>query len=187
MQPILINRNKADLEQQFNFLIRQEFIITYGRYKRFPLYLIGATFVILAVAFFTSTDKFIMLKGVSLVSIAIAWLIVVIFSVAILIKWIRRTKWRNNSINSFLIADTKAYMSFDNDKISFITDTYQSDINWEFYKYFGEDKTSIYIFPERNLYEALYFSAGDIGEENFKLLKSMAKLKLKPIEESNGI
>jgi hypothetical protein len=161
MQPIQISRNKADLKQQFNFIIRQEFIITYGRYKRLTIYLIGATLVILVVALFTSTESFIVFKGVSLVLIAVDWLIAVVFSMALLIKWIKRINWRDKSINSFLLADTKAYMSFDNDKLTFITDTYKSDINWAFYQYYGEYKTSIYIFPERNLYEALYFSPSD--------------------------
>jgi hypothetical protein len=186
MQPILINRNKADLKQQFDFLIRQEFIITYGRYKSLPLYLIGATLVILVIALFTSTDSLIVFKGVSLFLIALAWLIAVVFSVILSMKWMKRTNWRDKSINTFLLADTKAYMIFDKDKLTFITDTYKSDINWEFYKYYGEDKISIYIFPERNLYEALYFSAGDIGEDNFKQLKAIAKSKLKPVGERNG-
>jgi hypothetical protein len=186
MQPILINRNKPNLKQQLNFLIRQEFLITYGPHKKLALYLIGTTLIILVVALFSSTDNLIVFKGVSLVLIALAWLVAVAFSVTLLIKWIKRTHWRNKSIDSFLFADTKAYIVFDDDKLTLITDTFKSDIKWEFYKYFREDKTSIYIFPEWNLYEAHYFSAGDIGEENFKQLKSLAKSKLKPVEQRNG-
>jgi hypothetical protein len=186
MEPILINRNKADLKQQFNYLIRQEFIITYGSHKRLPLCLIGATLAILAVAVFTNNDSLIVFKGVSLLLIAIAWVIAAIFFVTLLIKWIKRTNWRDQSINFFLLAASKAYIVFDNDKLTFITDTYKSEINWEFYKYFGEDDSSVYLFPERNLYEALYFSANDIGEENLEKLKAIAKSKLMPVEKRNG-
>jgi hypothetical protein len=146
MQPILINRNKPNLKQQLNFLIRQEFLITYGPHKKLALYLIGTTLIILVVALFSSTDNLIVFKGVSLVLIALAWLVAVAFSVTLLIKWIKRTHWRNKSIDSFLFADTKAYIVFEDDKLTFITDTFKSDIKLKFYKYFGEDKTSIHFF-----------------------------------------
>jgi hypothetical protein len=67
MQPILIERNKANHKQQLNFLIRQEFQITYGPYKKLALYLIGTTLIILVVALLTSTESLIVSKGVSLV------------------------------------------------------------------------------------------------------------------------
>ena len=185
MQPIQINRNKGELKQQLNYLIRQEFIITYGRYKKVPLYLTGVSLVILAISVLTSSEWLIVFKGVSLVVIALAWVITVLSLVMLLIKWIKRITWRDKSITSFLIEDIKAYLTFDNDKLTFITGTYKSDINWEYYKYYGEDNVSIYIFPERNVYEALYFSAGNIGEENFEKLKVTAKSKLTAIEKRN--
>lgn len=108
----------------------------------------------------------------------VLWVLGIAFSASIFIKWIRRKNWRDKSIDEFLKRDMKTFLSFDNDKLYFITDNYKSEVNWEYYKYYGEDDASIYFFPEKNIYEAVYFSSKDIGEENFIHLKTIAQSKL---------
>lgn len=66
--------------------------------------------------------------------------------------------------------------------MTFVTDKYKSEIQWSYYKYYAENKSSVYLICGRSLYDAIYFSPDDIGLDNFERLKEMAKLKLVPLD-----
>jgi len=70
-------------------------------------------------------------------------------------------------------------MSFDNEKISFETNSYKTELKWDYYDNYALDKNSIFIFTHRNIYEALYYSQNEIGIDNFLMLKTVVTEKLK--------
>ena len=181
MELIEVNRTKTDLKQQLSFLIKREFITVYGKYFRLFYLLAGITAIVLAISFFTSADSFIVLKAWLIMMTAIIWAAGGIFLITIFIRWIKRRNWSDKVIKAFLNTDSKFYIAFNEEKFTFVADTFKSDIKWEFYKYYAEDNTSIYFFPEKNLYEAVYFSPNDIGGEYFEQLKLIAKAKLMPL------
>lgn len=187
MESIQINIIKEDLKTQLTFLIRKEFKLTYYRYRKIPYYLLAWTLIIIAISIFTSTETFVVFKAVSLTITALLWVVGLVFLAAILIKRIKRIKWRDNYIKDF-DRNTKSFsIAFDEEKITFITETFKSDINWEYYKYYSEDKNSIYIFPERNVYDAIYFSKNELGANNYEILKNIVKTKLINTNSVNGI
>lgn len=71
--------------------------------------------------------------------------------------------------------------AFDDDKLTFTTPIYKSEVNWSFYKYYAEDEITIYIMTESNFYETVSFSSSEIGPEYFNLLKEIVKSKLIPV------
>ena len=73
-------------------------------------------------------------------------------------------------------------MTFDKEKLSFVTDSYKTEIKWDYYKFYSEHKKSIFFIPEDNLYEALYFSPADIGQDNFDQLRNIAKSRLRLLD-----
>lgn len=183
MEPILINRTATDLKQQIDFLIKREFIVTYYGYKRALIYFIGWTLAVLALSTLTDGNNLVTLKAVLICLTAIAWLVGLIILVTIIIKRQKRIKWRDTTIKSFLAKEIKGHMTFDEEKLNFITDTYKTEIKWDYYKFYAEHRSSIFFIPEESLYAALYFSPADIGQDNFERLKNIAKTRLKLLDE----
>lgn len=68
-----------------------------------------------------------------------------------------------------------------------MTDTYKVEYAWNYYKYYAEDKSSVYIFSERGIYEAFYVSITDIGIENFENLCAKTRLKLTSINKAGKL
>ncbi|MFT3674263.1 MAG: hypothetical protein QM781_00050 [Chitinophagaceae bacterium] len=186
MEPILINRSTADLKLQIDFLIKREFFVTYFDYKRVLIYFSGWTLAVLALSTLTDSNNLVTLKVVLIFLTAIAWLVGLVILVTIIIKRQKRVRWRDTTIKSFLAKEIEARMTFDEEKLTFITETYKTEIKWDYYKFYAEHKNSIFFIPEENLYGALCFSPRSIGQDNFEQLKSIAKTRLKLLDEKNG-
>jgi hypothetical protein len=183
MELILINRSAADLKQQLDFLIKREFFVKYFGYKKIGIYFICATLAVLALLILTDSNDLVTLKVLSICFAAVAWLVGLGILLMIIIKRQKRLIWRNAAIKSILVNEFIAQMAFDEEKLIFITETYKTEVKWDYYKFYAEYKNSIFFIPEKNLYEALYFSPGDIGQANFNQLKNIAKMRLKLLEE----
>jgi len=126
------------------------------------------------------------LKVVLIYLTAIAWLVALAVIVAIIIKRQKRIRWRDTTIKSVLGKDEKIHMTFDNEKLTFITDTYKTEIKWDYYKFYTEYKDSIFFIPKDNLYQSISFSFSEIGQNYFNDLIDIAKSKLKPLDDKNG-
>jgi len=186
MEPILINRTATDLKQQIDFLIKREVFVTYYGYRKVLIYFFGWTLAVFGLSTLTNTDVLITLKVVLIFLTAIAWLIALVVIVAIIIKRQKRIRWRDTTVKSVLSKDIKIQMAFDTEKITFITDTYRTEIKWDYYKFYTEYKDSMFFIPKDSLYEAICFSPSEIGQINFNELRDIGKSKLKPLDNKNG-
>lgn len=186
MQPIQLTKANSDLNNQLEFLIRREFYVTYFKYRKFPMYLLTSTLLIIALSILTPADHLIALKAVTITLIAIAWLSALLFLAIIVIKRYKRNIWKEKTIKETFSNATNFQFSFDNEKLYFVTDNYNTDIKWDFYKYYAIDKGSIFIFPPNNIYEALYYSKNELGDANFESLKQIASTKLILLDDQNG-
>lgn len=185
MEPILINRTATDLKQQIDFLIKREFFITFNDYKKLFIYFLAWTLAVFGLSTLTDTDLLITLKVVLICLTAIAWLVALAVFGAIIIRRQRRIRWRNTTIKSVLGKDEKVHMTFDNEKLTFITDTYKTEIKWDYYNFYTECMDSMFFIPKENLYEATCFSPSEIGLINFNELRDIAKSKLKLLDNKN--
>jgi hypothetical protein len=172
------NRDNPDYEAQLNYLIQREFFVEYYGYRKFLYYLIGITLIIIGIFQFTSPDIFLTIKAIFFVMISLSWLITILFALSILFKWLKRRKWKLSSIEFSKNNDLNYKLSFDQEKILIEAPTYKMEFSWEYYSYWAENKNSIFIFPCSNLYDALYYSKSDLGEENYLEFKNIATTKL---------
>jgi hypothetical protein len=186
MEPILINRTATDIKQQFDFLIKRELFVTYYGYKEILVYFIGWTVAVFGLSTLTNTNVLITLKAILISLTAVVWMIALVIIVAISIKRQKRIRWRDRTIKSFLSKDIKIQMAFDNEKLTFITDTYKTEIKWDYYKFYTEYRNSMFFIPKDNLYEAIGISPSEIGQINFNELREIAKLKLELLDNKNG-
>ena len=184
MEPIeFSNSNNPDHEAQLTYLIKREFYVTYYRLRKYPYYLIAITIIILALLQFTPSDNLIILKSVSIVMLILVWFFTLIFLTTVLIKWYRRNQWKKECLKLTTQKDAIYSFYFDEEKLQFHHATYKTELNWDYYKYWSENKESIFIFPATNIYEAIYYSVSDLGIENYSLLKGIVSSKLTKLSE----
>lgn len=186
MEPILINRTSTELKQQLDFLIKREFFVTYYGYKKVLIYFLGWTLAVFGLSTLTDTNILITLKVVLITLTAITWFAAFAVIIAIIIKRQKRIHWRDKTIKSVLLTEEKIHMTFDNEKLTFITDTYKTEIKWDYYKFYTEHKDFMFFIPKDNLYNTTSFSPSEIGQNNFNDLRDIAKSKLKPLDHNDG-
>jgi hypothetical protein len=185
-EPILINRTATVLKHQLDFLIKREFFVTYYGYKKVLIYFGSWTLAVFGLFTLTDSDILIKLKVVLIALTAISWLVALGVIVTIFIKRQKRIRWRDTTIKSVLSKDEKIHMTFDNEKLTFLTDTHKTEIKWDYYKFYTEYKDSMFFIPKDNLYETISFATSEIGQINFNELIDIAKLKLKLLDDKNG-
>lgn len=181
MEFIEINTATPELKDQLSFLIKREFYVTYYKYKKLPYYLLGFTVLLVGLLLFTNQDDFIVPKVMLLIFIAIGWVVSMIFLFTILIKLYNRNIWMKKAIKEIFKNNTKFQLAFNDEGISFITDTWNSNTKWETYKYYAEYKNSIFIIPANDLYASSFHSKNDLGIDNYERLKAIVSSKLIPI------
>lgn len=145
---------------------------------RIPFILLcGMTIAVLGLLTLTENDRLISYKAVFSVLTSLLWAVALLYFLTIFIRRFKRQRWRNKAVAATFCNDFSYYLFFDAEKISYSTSTYKTDLSWEYYKYWSEDKNSIYIFSE-STYEGLYYSHRELGIENYERLKDIVALKL---------
>lgn len=158
-------------------MIQTEF---YTRFK----WVIKATYIFLGwvvlltcFAIFTSLETFFTLKVILFVLTALFAAIAIIFFLFLVGIWLRRLSWKRAAVKDMAENQLNYWLTFDDTHISFGADTYNSNVKWEYYKYYKEHGDSIYIFPD-SIYHAIFWSKSEIGQENYDRLKQIAEIKL---------
>jgi hypothetical protein len=185
MEPILIKPDSSLLNEQYGFLIRREFFVRYNWFKKAGYYFLAWIILLIMFSFLTNSEALVVLKGVLLFTSALAVLASFIFSATILTRWIKRQNWKKARVKHIVESKLTYWLMFDENQISFSTEIHNSNIKWEYYKYYLVHKDSIYIFPE-SIYEAIVCSKIEIGEISFNRLKEIVAQKLKALNSKNG-
>ena len=178
MKYITLNKSVPELNEQLGFLIKCEFYISYFKYRKRIIYLIGITLLIACFVKLTEDDSFVALKAVSFAIAAIMWLITFIIFCLILIKLYRRSSWKKKVIQYMHKSNPAFQFAFDENNLYFVTDTYKTELSWNYYRYYSIHKNSIFIFPENNIYDALYYSKTELGDTEFSHLETIVSSKL---------
>jgi hypothetical protein len=186
MTPIELNKATPELNRQLDFLIKQEFRISYFKYRHISLYLLVITILLVALLIFTDFTTLITLKAVSTVIISMLWTIAFIIGLTILFKKYKRNIWKRKTLKATFSNDIKFKFSFDDKELHFVTDSYKTDIKWNYYKYYAVDKDSIFIFNKANIYDAIYYSKNELGNKHFDDLKQICATNLILIENKKG-
>jgi hypothetical protein len=179
MQPIKMSHNSPDLESQLSFLIKREFFVRYNRYKRPAYYLLGWIIFLILFSYLTG-ENLIVLKGVLLTVTAIALIPAAGFAAIIFFRLLKRNTWKRTTVLTALKSDKITWITFDDDQISFSSETYTTHVKWDHYKYYREYNNSLFIFSN-SLYETLACSRSEFGEQEYESLKIIVSKKLAPL------
>jgi hypothetical protein len=112
--------------------------------------------------------------------------IILVALVYVLFKRLKRSDWKNKTIQAYSVNDVPYQFSFDTNQLYFSTETYKTELNWDYYKYYSFYKNSIFLFPENNIYEAIYYSKRELGDTEFDRLVSIASAKLSLFKKKHG-
>ena len=175
-------RESIDYEAQLTFLIKRDFFVTFYKFKYISYYLNGVTLILLGIILFTPHDSLLSLKAVSILMLSFFWICYLVYSITIIYKWYNRNKWKRESITLAKKDESSYKFYFDNEKLSFETSTYKTELTWDYYTYWIENKNSIFLFTKSNIYEALYYSESDLGKTNYLELKNIASEKLEKLD-----
>lgn len=184
MQPVKIAYNSPSVNTQLEFLIRRDVFPRGNSYKKAFFYLLGWTVVLLAFSYFTE-DSFVVLKAVLLYLTTLALLVFVIIAIVFFVKFQKRSAWKRQALMSLSRNTGFYFLSFDDDQLFIETDTYSSQIKWNYFDYYAEDKDSLFIIPKR-LYESIACSKVELGVEEYERLKTLLSSKLSPLDQKNG-
>ncbi|TKK64220.1 YcxB family protein [Ilyomonas limi] len=180
MQPIKIAYNSSSVKAQLEYLIKQEFIASFGNFKKPALYLLGWICFIVPFSYLTR-DNLVVLKGVLLSLTALAVFLAIGLSIPILIKFLKRNAWKRKTLLNLSKNDQYYFLSFDDDQISISTDMYNTNIKWNYYNYYTEFNDSLYLIP-KSFYEAIACSRLELGDDSYERLKAILSTKLLPFE-----
>ena len=176
MQPVLINPDLTLLNRQYQVLIRREFYVRFNWVIKATYLFLGWTAALTCFAVFAG-QGFLTLKIVLFFLTALFAIVAIIFYFSILVIWVKRLNWKKSAIKKVAESKSNYWLKFDDSQISFEADTFSSNIKWEYYKYYQEYKDSIFIFPD-SIYDAVFWSRSEIGQENYCRLKEIAEAKL---------
>jgi amino acid transporter len=181
MEFIQLTQTTSELNNQLTFLIRREFYVKYNKYRKRFFIMAGLILLVLALLTFTEADSFITAKAVSSVIAAVMLLILLFFSVIVLVKWHKKNRWKRRYVKEAFVKTTIFQFAFDEEKLYFVSENYSMNFKWDYYKYYAINKNSIFIFTEKNIYEAVCFSQNEIGIDNYDRLNKIASEKLIPL------
>ena len=184
METITLNKTTPDLRNQLEFLIRHELFLTYNKFQRLPFYLVVITTFVIALVMMTDTDSYILLKVLSATICAFIWLAALVLLIVILIKRYNRNAWKNDAIKEYELNQSKIQFAYDQEKLYFFSEKCNSDIRLDYYKFYAIYKDSVFLIPERNLYESIFYSRTELGSEHFDLLTDIVSRTLIPIDKT---
>lgn len=178
MKPLELPRATADLNDQLSFLINREMYVRYYGYRRLMYMVAAFLFLFIESQFLTDTETVVTAKVATkaILSMLVAFL-AVMFLVFLITKR-KRQLWKIRTIRKLAQVNNAIKFYFDDKRLLFKTESHTSEIKWEYYKYWVENKDSLFIFPEKNIYEAIYYSKAELGIDNYDNLKRIAGNKL---------
>ena len=184
LDPITLTYYTPELKDQLKFLAKQEFKIVYQKYRILLNYLLFVTLSVIGLIMFSNADSFVSLKAGAIVLVAIFWLVSFLLLIPVLIKGLKRTNWIKKRLKKASQDNLEYQFAFDHQEIQFIADSFNTKLKWDYFKYYAINKDSIFLFPEHNIYEAIFYSKEELGSENYQRLNQIASTNLLPLNLS---
>ena len=124
----------------------------------------------------------VVLKAILFVLTMLIWLGFLVFILWFVWKRRKARTWVSNAIKNSLENQDFPMIDFDEDRIVFQGRQYKSEFNWSIFSSYKEELNTLYLFQNgRSYYECTAFSSNEIGADNLKKMKAIAKAKLKPL------
>src|SRR4051794_11793436 len=102
MEPIQINRTRADLEQQYDYVKRIENTLNWRRHKFLIIWIGVLTILVLLVLDFTPPDSLLVLKSVSFIILLLVWSLLIVYTIWFFTRIYKRNLGIKNLIENTL-------------------------------------------------------------------------------------
>ena len=174
----LNNNTNKDLDTQLSFLIKREMYVTYFNVRKYPYFLVGFTAILMLSLYLINSKDYFSFKSFFIVLVALGWLFFIVLFLSFLIKYLKRLLWKKKTLKYKLASNQVINFYFDESKIIFEEESYKTELDWNYYTYWIENKNSIFLFTESSIFESICFSKLELGEKNYLKFKSIALERL---------
>lgn len=184
MQPIPITRTKEDLHQQFKVLKKVELFTYKKQYYPTLIALTLFSLIFLILFFFTNSSSLVTLKAVSFTLLGLAWFAALIFAFWKYLKWQKNKTRINENIETEIRKKINYFMSYDTNGITHSSDDYKTELKWNHFVGYLNNRDSVFLFPKGSIYSCISFSKFEIGKEHLDNLLELVKVNI-PILNKN--
>jgi hypothetical protein len=183
MQPIPIHRSKEDVLHQWDCIFQ---IDDFNKKREFggiaKAVLLLSLFVLLLYVF-TPQGSLIVLKGVSLMFVALAWAILL---PAVLWQVVKRIKTRRD-IRREVVEELKSgkqyYVLFDEEGLTYGAQDFKTELLWTYFFARLETPTTLLLFFKAGTSSFQALTSSEIREDNLQSLKAIVEQKLPVLNE----
>lgn len=171
--PIAIHRTEDSMKKQAGFLMRKQFMANL-RKNRYFYVLWGVSTLIAVLIIMNNPGQ----NPGDLVSgffffVAFLWMAAVIFTITALLNYANSIRMTNRSIKYYAAHAPESFLSYDDEKLIYITGAEKMEYKWADVTEFMENQNSLYLVLNNKLLESVSFAETDIGEEHYRALRSI--------------
>jgi hypothetical protein len=173
----VIDKSIQILEQQWTYLsdlgVTKKLIAIKHFYYKLSIF----TLFYPLLYFFTSSDRFIELKAVFMLIIAITWLVSFIFCLFFLWKQYKNKKRLRRFLRGFSEDKLKYGVEIDDEKVTINSNNQTSEYPWTNFIAYHLHKETIYVLNGVSGYYSLYWDRTEMGPEAYSALLELLQRK----------
>ena len=185
MQPILLKKVDSEIRKQYAFLRKLDKSLTIEIPRSVSLFYVLTTIGFILLYTVTDANSFIVLKGASFILIGLMWLTAVIIILWLFIKIHRHSRLVDSLMQAALNTEIEYYITFDEDKLTFITNEVKTEVVWSYWHGYAEVEEMLVLFVKGYLYSTNTFSDAEIGLENLEQLKAIVRRKVIKLDDKD--
>ena len=172
--PIAIHRTEESMKKQAGFLMKKQFLTNLKKNRYFYILLAVSTLIAALIIINNPTQTPGNLVSGFFFFVAFLWMAAVIFTITALLNYANSIRMTNRSIRYYAANLPESFLSYDNEKMVYITGLEKSEYKWADVTGYMEYQNSLYFVINNKLLESVSFAQTDIGEEHYNLLRSIA-------------
>lgn len=172
-----INKPRQTLEQQWAYLVKRGKDNKLLAMKKFFVVLLATTGLYLSLYFLTASNDFVALKVVSVVMIALAWLVLAIIYLFLGLENLRSKRQLQQFLASISENQLNYSVQIDEEKVAIVSPDYVYELPWTEFDCFGLHNETLYVFNEMERTKSLYWNQTEMGGDAFSALLELLQRK----------
>lgn len=170
-------KSRQTLEKQWAYIVQRGKKNGILRVKKFFVRLLVATILYLLLYFLTSSEDFIILKGVGMMFIALAWLAFIVFTLFVLAGNLKTQRKFGSFLSSFPDEHLNYSVQIDEEKIVVKSTGYTNELLWKEFHRYGIHQETLYVFNDIKGIDSLFLDQHEIGSEVYTTLLDLLQKK----------
>ena len=145
--------------------------------KKFFIGLLVATVVYLLLYFLTPINDLIVLKGVAMVMIALAWLVLILLSLPFGWNYLLTQGKLKRFLSSITDQQLNYAVELNEEKIKISAPEYAYELSWSEFDCYGINGETVYVFNQVARSNSLYWDRSEMGNEAYITLLELLRQK----------